>query len=108
MSTGEQLRDEGMARALSRDINREWKRAFVDAYCQAVMDGHPFTAADLLEVSGMPPGSPNVIGAWFHSILKPDLDSGLVVYLRMVRSTRPSRHANHLGLYQARTGRGKT
>lgn len=102
MSTGEDLRDQGMGLALRAEVNKAWKEEYCEEYCRAVMCGEEFTAATLLEATGMPPGSPNVIGAWFNALVTPDLKSGLVVRLGSVKSTRPSRHANHLGLYRLR------
>lgn len=98
--TGDDLKKAGMDTVLSREINYDWKIQFAITYHWYVKSGQKFTAEEIIEVVGMPPGHVNVIGAWFNALLRPDLVSGEVIYLGNVKSTRPSRHANRAGQYQ--------
>lgn len=70
----------------------EWTaeaRHVVAAFCAVPQN---FTAEDLRDVVGDPPGSPNALGALLHAIA----EEGWITEVGTTRSRRPSSHGRRL------------
>jgi hypothetical protein len=89
LSKGEALRDAGIAQTLEAAAHLEWR---TDAYhwLARLTYGQEITSTDLIEAIGMPPGSPNAVGA----VIRSASTQGLIEPTeRFIKSNRPNRHA---------------
>lgn len=93
--TGEQLRDEGHAATLAK--NSEYCEAFAkEAIFQMEQCGEVTSDAVVVQV-GMPPGSPNAVGAAMRAVAS--ANGWRVAQYR--KSTRPSCHAAIVAVWVA-------
>jgi hypothetical protein len=89
LGEGERLRDAGIAQTLEAEAHIEWR---TDAYhwLALLAYGQEITSADLIDAVGMPPGSPNAVGA----VIRTASMQGLIEPTeRFIKSARPNRHA---------------
>lgn len=92
LDRGRQLRDQGIATVSANPANDDWRNRADVEMRRLVTRGEPFTAADLIDRTGMPP-SPNAVGAVFHTAKRAGLIKGTG---RWVKSRRPASHARDL------------
>lgn len=97
LSTGEQLRDAGITQTLEAAAHQEWKQ---DAYhwLARLAYGQLVTSTDLIAAVGMPPGSPNAIGALFRTAATQKLLEPTEHY---VKSSRPTAHAHAVRVWRS-------
>jgi len=95
---GEVLKAEGMALAGSGP-DWAWKHYFRICGEDLARKGDSFTAEDVLQLAGPPPGSPNVVGPAMNSLAR-ELKLTKVGYRP---AKRPSRHAAIVAIWQMKT-----
>lgn len=95
--TGEQLRDQGITQTLEAEAHQEWVQ---DAYhwLARLPYGQEVTSVDLITAVGMPPGSPNAIGAVFRTAAMQEL---LTPTDRYVTNTRAVAHARPVRVWRS-------
>lgn len=107
MSTGQLLRDEGMA--LVSEHSGEWKdraRAAIDKWFESLVAGLTFTGEDVraaIEPVIGPPHHPNAWGAVIGSKVREWLKAGQIAVVGTTQARIPSNHARILREYK-RTG----
>lgn len=106
-SHGETLKDEGIAKALSKSGLNEWQDK-VKAWTWARNAGARFTSEDIIEEFGLPTGQVgtnknNAVGAIMNAIAKKGVIRNTGDY---VKSSRPSSHSAVIAVWE-RTQLGK-
>ena len=94
LQLGIEARDRGMSLVM-RSADDEWLDRFDDAVEELARRHVPFTAAEIREMCGDPPGSPNAFGARLSAWAR----SGRIVHWGWERSTRPERRASVVGVW---------
>lgn len=92
--SGEALRDAGIARVLDH-TPESWKNAALEAITSLATSGRGFTAEDVREIAGDPPGHYNAMGA----AVRAAATRGLIRKVGFTKATRASLHATELALW---------
>lgn len=101
MSTGEDLKAQGMAQALEADAVAEWRELARESVEWLAAQGRPFTSDDLTALCGLPhpdAGSNrnNAVGAVFSGAAR----RGLIRRVGMRKAGRASSHARVLTVWE--------
>jgi hypothetical protein len=101
VKTGQELKEQGMARALSPDPLTVWKADFKDVALTFAQTGVTFTSEDVLDLVGLPSGSiksnaNNAVGAMMNGLAR----TGVIGKTGDRRpSKRPSSHGAELTVW---------
>lgn len=93
-TTGAQLRDEGMARALAAE-HEAWKERATEAVELLAATGQEFTSDHVRDLAGEP-SRPNAIGG----ILNGAKRNGIITVVGFAQATRASRHASVMRVWR--------
>jgi hypothetical protein len=100
LAEGERRRDEGMAQ-VALNATDEWKLAFETTLARILRQGRTrVTSSDVVDVIGLPPGNPNLIGAMMRAC-------AVKMNLRIigtVKSARVNRHAGRITVWEVMGG----
>ena len=94
LQLGIEARDRGMSLVM-RSADELWCDRFDDAVAELARRHVPFTAAEVREMCGDPPGSPNVFGARLSAWAR----SGRIVHWGYEKSRRAERRASVVGVW---------
>lgn len=92
MTTGEELRDEGMARVLANEGPGQWRAAVDRIITSLIRHGEPFTSDDIharLDELGLVAHHPNALPSIIGGVAK----AGRIQRAGLVKTTRQSGHA---------------
>ena len=95
--TGEELRDEGVARA-DRATDSEWRDAADAMITTLARGGHEFSAEEIRQWVG-DPSNPNAWGGRFLAAIK----RGIIRRIGYRQAKRPEAHARVIAVYQGVT-----
>src|SRR5215472_4801449 len=100
MTTGDDLKAEGIARA-QKHAHAVWKANYVAALNRLLYSGKSFTSEDAIAIAGMPPGHPSAVGAMISGFCKRHLgDRGDMEIMRRVKSKRLKSHSAWIDVYR--------
>jgi hypothetical protein len=93
---GARRRDAGITRVLANPAQEIWREAAY-LWLANLPQGRQVTATDLIECLGMPPASPNAVGATIRAASVKGLIKPTGAY---TQSTRPIAHASAMRIWE--------